>query len=182
MAKKTAVKATKKPAEKATKKPAKKQEQDLNLITLTDDDGADHEFELVELFNVGKKNYALLRPLASDDGTLTILKFSMDKDGAIQGFEDPTDAEFKAAVKELESHPEGEECECDCACCEEPHVPAAPAKAAKKASTKVSAKTAAAKKPAAKPAAAKKPAAKPAAAKKPAAKKPAAKKAAGGKS
>ena len=103
-----------------------------NLITLTDDEGVDHEFEVLELFNVGQGKYALLHPVESTDDVATILKFTLTKDGnEIDEFLDPTDEEFDAAVAYLESDEE-----------EEP----APKKAAKKPAAKP-----AAKKPAAKP-------------------------------
>ena len=124
---------------------AKKQKTQENIIILTDEEGIDYEFEVLELFTAGKKNFALLHPVQGEEDVVTVLKFTTNPDGSLKAFEDPSDKEFEAAVKALEAG----------AVAEEPET--------------------AAKKPAAKKPAAKKPAAKKPAAKKPAAKKPAAK-------
>lgn len=162
-----------------------------NLLTLTGSDGVDYSFEPIELFKVGKKSFALLRPTEGPKDQLTILKFAVDAKGQVKSFEDPTKEEFEGAVKYLESlscgcgdeacsdeacgeagcsdEACGEEAEGSCGCCgcggeeTEPEAPAKKAPAKKPAAKKAAAKKAPAKKPAAKKVAAKKaPAKKPA--------------------
>ena len=151
-----------------------KKKADENLLTLTGSDGVDYTFEPIELFKVGKKSFALLRPTEGPKNELTILKFKLDAKGQVTSFEDPSKAEFDAAVAHLDAlsgpcgcEDEGCGCEdeaategesCCCCGCEEPEP-----KPAKKAAKKAPAKKAPAKKVAAKKAVAKKPAAKKAA-------------------
>lgn len=154
---------------------AKKSKNEMT-ITLTDQDGVDHEFMPLQLFRAGQKDYALLQPVKGEKNELTILKFKFDKKGEAEGFETPTEKEFQAAVEFLESA-EGEcACGCEeggccggeaeeeeaagCCCCGGEEEPAPAKKSAKAAKNvvKKAAKKAPAKKPAAKKAAAKKPA------------------------
>jgi uncharacterized protein YrzB (UPF0473 family) len=142
----------------------KKAEKGLNLFTLVDEEGTEHKFEPLELFSVGKKNFALLKPQPSKENEAVLLKFTIDRAGEPKKFSNPTDAEFEAAMSALESdcgsdcECECDEHECDCGCEHEEPKKARKAarkqpKAAKKAA-RPAARTAA-KKPSAKKAAAK---------------------------
>ena len=82
------------------------------LITLTDEKGVDHDFEPLELFTVGKKNFALLQPAKSKKNEVAIFRFTTDKQGNPKAFAAPTEKEFEQAVKALET-----EVECGCGCC-----------------------------------------------------------------
>lgn len=42
-------------------------EDDVEVIVLTDEDGVDHEFELIETLRVGDREYAVLAPLDGDE-------------------------------------------------------------------------------------------------------------------
>ena len=73
---------------------------EAELITLVDDDGSEHEFELVDTAEFGGQNYVALVPvpesdeeLLQDSGDLIILKV-LDEDGeeVLEAIED--DAEF----------------------------------------------------------------------------------------
>ncbi len=107
------------------------------LITLTDSKGVDHDFEPVELFTVGKKNFALLQPANAKKNEVAIFRFTLDKKGNAQTFTPPTEKEFDQALEALESEIE---CGCDCCCedeadcCHEPEKK--PAKKAAKKATK----------------------------------------------
>ncbi|MGC4120366.1 MAG: DUF1292 domain-containing protein [Myxococcales bacterium] len=117
-------------------------------ITLTDSKGVDHDFEPVELFTVGTKNFALLQP-AGAKNEVVLFKFSMDKEGNPKKFTLPTEKEVDAAMDVLEADVE---CGCGCCCedegdcCAEPEKKPAkkkaakPAKAAKKPAKKVARK------------------------------------------
>jgi len=140
----------------APKKQEKLEQSDLeqeNVIILEDEEGNDHEYELIQLFTAGEHNFALLRPVPE----YRIFKFSMDKKGQLKGFEDPSDEELNIAFEELEKQAElSGECDCECECCQDMHEPKPAKKApAKKTAAKKAAKPAA-KKPAAKKAAGKK--------------------------
>jgi uncharacterized protein YrzB (UPF0473 family) len=102
-----------------------------SLITLTDEKGVDHDFEPLELFTVGKKNFALLQPAKTKKNEVAIFKFTMDKQGNPKTFVAPSEKEFAEAVDALEGdvEVEGDDAACCCCCdCDEP----APKKAAKK--------------------------------------------------
>ncbi|HCF59404.1 MAG TPA: hypothetical protein DFS52_15605, partial [Myxococcales bacterium] len=88
---------------------AKKQKTQENIIILTDEEGIDYEFEVLELFTAGKKNFALLHPVQGEEDVVTVLKFTTNPDGSLKAFEDPSDKEFEAAVKALEAGAVAEE-------------------------------------------------------------------------
>jgi uncharacterized protein YrzB (UPF0473 family) len=51
------------------------------MITLTDDEGQEHEFEVLDLLEIDGKTYAILMPTDSDDGEASILRLEKDEDG-----------------------------------------------------------------------------------------------------
>lgn len=51
------------------------------IITLTDDEGREHEFEVLDLLEIEEKNYAILMPADSEDGEASILRLEKDEDG-----------------------------------------------------------------------------------------------------
>lgn len=111
-------------------------------ITLTDSKGVDHDFEPVELFTVGKKNFALLKP-AKSKNEVVLFRFSMDKKGNPKTFELPTEKEVDQAMEVLGAP----ECGCGCCCddeadlCHKPEKkPAKKKKAARKPAKKAARK------------------------------------------
>ncbi|MGI9860112.1 DUF1292 domain-containing protein [Moorella naiadis] len=54
-----------------------------NTIILTDDEGHEHEFIVVDILNVEDDEYAILLPAASADneGEAIVLKIGLDEDG-----------------------------------------------------------------------------------------------------
>ena len=76
---------------------AKKSKPLAEFITLTDDRGAQHSFRPLEIFCVGKKNFAVLQSLQSKNNEATIFRFTLGKDGMPKGFAEPTPAEFDQA-------------------------------------------------------------------------------------
>ncbi|HEY3446596.1 MAG TPA: DUF1292 domain-containing protein [Myxococcales bacterium] len=121
------------------------------LITLTDEKGVDHDFEPLELFTAGKKNFALLQPAKTKKNEVAIFRFTMDKEGRPKTFVAPTEKEFELAIEALEADVEcgcggGCCCEEEADCCHEPEKKPAKKKAtaakkpAKKAARKASRK------------------------------------------
>ena len=109
---------------------AKKSKPLAEFITLTDDRGAQHSFRPLEIFCVGKKNFAVLQSLQSKNNEATIFRFTLGKDGMPKGFAEPTPAEFDQAMHAL-----GAQCHCECGCeSEDCSAPKRPAK--RKAATK----------------------------------------------
>ena len=51
------------------------------IITLTDDEGNEHEFEVLDLLEIDDKNYAILMTNGSEDGEASILRLEKDEDG-----------------------------------------------------------------------------------------------------
>jgi uncharacterized protein YrzB (UPF0473 family) len=49
------------------------------VIVLTDEEGQEHEFNLVDTITVNDKEYAILQPVDEDEAI--ILKFGIDDDG-----------------------------------------------------------------------------------------------------
>lgn len=56
-----------------------------NVITLTDDDGKEHDFTVIDIIEVNDAEYAILLPVAKDDekqeNEAIILKITKDEDG-----------------------------------------------------------------------------------------------------
>lgn len=55
--------------------------EEENIVTLTDEDGQDHEFEVIDVIKVDESEYAILRPLEEEEDEAIILKVSLDDDG-----------------------------------------------------------------------------------------------------
>lgn len=55
-------------------------EQD-EIITLVDEEGAEHDFTVVDIINVDQSEYAILLPVEEESDEAIILKFSQDEDG-----------------------------------------------------------------------------------------------------
>lgn len=55
-------------------------EQD-EIITLVDEEGAKHDFTVVDIINVDQSEYAILLPVEEESDEAIILKFSQDEDG-----------------------------------------------------------------------------------------------------
>jgi uncharacterized protein YrzB (UPF0473 family) len=49
------------------------------VIVLTDDDGEEHEFNLIDTITVNEKEYAILQPVEEEEAI--ILRFGIDEDG-----------------------------------------------------------------------------------------------------
>ena len=60
-------------------------EEELNIITLTDEDGTDKDFEFLDLIDLDDKEYVVLLPVESEDenadGEVYIYRYSEDEDG-----------------------------------------------------------------------------------------------------
>jgi len=73
---------------------------DEDLITLLDEDGAEHEFSLVQVLEVDQRRYAVLQPVVSGEESETAVIFRMEDDTLIT-IED--DAEFERVRQAFEA-------------------------------------------------------------------------------
>lgn len=55
--------------------------QNDNIIVLTDEDGGEHEFEVLEVLEVDQKSYAILQPTDTKDDEAIILRIEQDENG-----------------------------------------------------------------------------------------------------
>ncbi|CCO08813.1 conserved hypothetical protein [Desulforamulus hydrothermalis Lam5 = DSM 18033] len=55
-------------------------EQD-EVITLIDEDGAEHDFNVIDVIEVDGSEYAILLPVEDNSDEAVILKFATDEDG-----------------------------------------------------------------------------------------------------
>lgn len=104
-----------------------------DIIVLTDEDGVDHEFAMVDMINVEDNEYAILVPIdegVEDSDEAVILKVETDEDGEETLVEIEDDAEWDRVAEAWEELLEEEdwddeefddedECEgeCDDECC-----------------------------------------------------------------
>lgn len=51
------------------------------VITLTDEEGSEHEFEVLEVLEVEEKTYTILQPLDAEDDEAIILRLDKDEEG-----------------------------------------------------------------------------------------------------
>ncbi|UOF88832.1 DUF1292 domain-containing protein [Fodinisporobacter ferrooxydans] len=56
-------------------------ELENDLVVLTDEDGGEHEFRVLEIIEVEGNNYAILQPAATEDDEAIILRIEEDEDG-----------------------------------------------------------------------------------------------------
>ena len=57
-------------------------EENMNIITLTDEDGVDFDMELIDVFPYQGKEYVVLLPVNDEDGDTLILEIEDNEDGA----------------------------------------------------------------------------------------------------
>lgn len=55
-------------------------EQD-SILTLTDEDGGEHDFKVLDVLELEQKMYAILQPTESDDEEAIILRVEQDEAG-----------------------------------------------------------------------------------------------------
>lgn len=73
--------------------------EDDDVITLLDEDGAEHEFNIVDVLEVGEKRYAILQPRGGDQESDAVI-FRMEGDTLVT-IED--DAEFERVRQAFEA-------------------------------------------------------------------------------
>jgi uncharacterized protein YrzB (UPF0473 family) len=52
------------------------------VITLVDEEGAEHDFTVVDIINVDESEYAILLPVEEENDEAIILKFTHDDEGS----------------------------------------------------------------------------------------------------
>lgn len=73
-----------------------------DIVTLVDEEGKNHEFQVVDIIEVDGKDYALLLPADAEDPEqeeVLVLRFLEDRFEMIED-----EAEFQAVVKKLEEY------------------------------------------------------------------------------
>lgn len=69
------------------------EEFDENIVTLTDEDGVDHDFQLIDIITVEEADYAILQPVEDENDEAIILKIVKDDEGNPVEFVDIEDDE-----------------------------------------------------------------------------------------
>jgi putative Holliday junction resolvase len=82
-------------------------EERNDIIVLTDEEGAEHEFQVVDYFNVDEKEYAILLPMNDfeeddEEGEALIFRVEDDEDGDQILVEIEDDDEWERAAAEWE--------------------------------------------------------------------------------
>lgn len=72
-----------------------------DLITLLDEDGAEHEFSLVDILDVDQRRYAVLQPVVGGEESESAVIFRMEEDDTLITIED--DAEFERVRQAFEA-------------------------------------------------------------------------------
>lgn len=84
---------------------SQEEREDTNILVLTDDEGEEHEFELVDVFEVDDKEYAVLIPIeeGEESDEAVIMRVDVDENGdqVLVPIED--DDEFEQAVQAYEA-------------------------------------------------------------------------------
>jgi putative Holliday junction resolvase len=95
-------------------------EDDIDVIVLTDEDGKEHEFELIEILEIDEREYAVLAPLdgesdadetadeAGEDEAI-ILRVETDKNGDRVFSDIEDDAEWEKVAEAWEATLDAEE-------------------------------------------------------------------------
>ncbi len=83
-----------------------------NIFTLTDEDGNESEFELLDELNIDDNVYLALRPLDSDEDEYVILKIETDENGDELLVTIDDDDEFESVADAFEDKFMGE-CDLD---------------------------------------------------------------------
>lgn len=65
---------------KAVKKMAELHDDENNIVLLTDEEGVEHEFELIDVIAVGESDYAILAVLDNDEDAI-VLRIEEDENG-----------------------------------------------------------------------------------------------------
>ena len=78
-----------------------------DIVVLTDEEGTEHQFEVVDFFNVQDKEYAILLPLEEfdeddEEGEALIFRVEDDEDGSQILVEIEDDDEWERAAAEWE--------------------------------------------------------------------------------
>ncbi|MDB5084512.1 MAG: hypothetical protein JWN30_1398 [Bacilli bacterium] len=78
-------------------------EEEQEIVVLTDDEGVDHEFLVVDVMEVENRNYAILVPNEDDEGEGVILRIESDEDGEEYLVDIEDDQEWQKVVAAYES-------------------------------------------------------------------------------
>ena len=73
------------------------------IVVLIDEDGAEVEFEIIELFELNGNSYAFLFPIAEDDEEAVIMKVAKNENNEDILVDIEEDDEWKAVVEAWEN-------------------------------------------------------------------------------
>ena len=74
--------------------------EDENVVVLTDEDGNDHEFEVLDIMEIDECEYAILLPLFENEAEeAIILKMGLDEDGDEVLFDIEDDDEWEMVAE-----------------------------------------------------------------------------------
>ena len=73
---------------------------DIQIITLTDEDGAEQDFEIIDVFSIQDKDYVALMAMDDTEGEVLILR-AEDENGEESLVTIESDEEFDLAVEIL---------------------------------------------------------------------------------
>ena len=80
-------------------------EEELNIITLTDEDGTDKDFEFLDLIDLDDKEYVVLLPVESEDenadGEVNTIHSILTTDGRAIAFQSKTFAKSLEDIAEI---------------------------------------------------------------------------------
>jgi len=92
--------------------------QEINTLTLIDEDGEEHEFEILNSIEIEDQRYVVLAPLAdeeyvdeddfADEGSAVLLKVEVGEDGEEYLTDITDEEEFEMVVAALEAMEEEE--------------------------------------------------------------------------
>lgn len=85
---------------------------DENIVVLTDDEGIDHEFAVLEIMELDDSQYAILLPLAGEDeeeeDEAIILKIEVDENGEEILCDIEDDDEWEMVAQAWQEGPNGD--------------------------------------------------------------------------
>lgn len=78
-------------------------EEEHEIVVLTDDEGIDHEFLVVDVMEVTGKSYAILVPNSEEEGEGVILRIETDEEGEEYLVDIEDDEEWQRVVAAYEA-------------------------------------------------------------------------------
>jgi uncharacterized protein YrzB (UPF0473 family) len=86
---------------KSAKKEVQLMSEEENIVILTDDEGQDHEFEVLQIMEIDDQEYAILLPLEQEgeEDEAIILRIGVDENGEEVLFDIEDDEEWEMVAQ-----------------------------------------------------------------------------------